>query len=146
MIFLLDSNVISELRKPRPHGAVLAWLKTTHQDEIGIPAVALGELQAGAEITRRQNPAKAAELELWIDEIEQGWQIVPIDAATAREWGRLMERKSKSLFEDAMIAATARVHGLIVVTRNLKHFAYFNVPLLNPFLTDPSVIGAEQID
>lgn len=146
MIFLLDSNVISELRKTRPHGAVSAWLKATNQEEIGIPAIVLGELQAGAEITRRQNPAKAAELELWIDEIEQGWQIVPLDADTAREWARLMERKSKILFEDAMIAATARVHGLVVVTRNLKHFVYFNVPALNPFLTDPTVIGAVQID
>lgn len=146
MIFLLDSNVISELRKTRPHGAVLAWLKATRQEEIGIPAVVLGELQAGAEITRRQNPAKAAELELWIDEIEQGWQIVPMDAATARQWARLMERKSKILSEDAMIAATARVHNLIVVTRNIKHFAYFDVPVLNPFLTGPAVIGAEQID
>jgi hypothetical protein len=54
-----------------------------------------------------------------------------------------MERKSKILFEDAIIAATARVHGMVVVTRNLKHFVYFNVPLLNPFLTDPTVIGAE---
>lgn len=146
MIFLLDSNVISELRKTRPHGAVLAWLKATRQEEIGIPAVVLGELQAGAEITRRQNPAKATELELWIDEIEQGWQIVPMDAATARQWARLLERKSKILSEDAMIAATARVHSLIVVTRNIKHFAYFDVPVLNPFLTDPTVIGAEQID
>jgi predicted nucleic acid-binding protein len=143
VIFLLDSNVISELRKTRPHGAALAWLKATRPEEIGIPAIVLEELQAGAEITRRQNPAKAAELEFWIDEIEQGWQIVPLDAATAREWARLMERKSKMLFEDAIIAATARVHGMVVVTRNLKHFVYFNVPLLNPFLTDPTVIGAE---
>jgi predicted nucleic acid-binding protein len=123
VIFLLDTNVISEVRKTRPHGAVLAWLRATGPEEIGIPAVVLGELQAGAEITRRQDPAKAAELECWIDEIERGWQIVPMDAAIAREWARLMERKNKILFEDAIVAATARVRGLIVVTSIVKHLA-----------------------
>lgn len=106
----------------------------------------IAELQAGAEITRRQDPVKAAELELWINHVVQVWQIVPMDAPIAREWARLMERKSKVLFEDAIIAATARVRGLIVVTRNLKHFAYFKVRVLDPFLTDPAVFGAEQID
>lgn len=108
-------------------------------EDIFIPAVVLGELQAGAEIARRQDAAKAAELDLWIDEIEGGWQIVPMDASIAREWGRLMEKKSKILFEDAIIAATARIHRLIVVTRNVKHFAQCEVPYLNPFLTDPAV-------
>jgi len=131
--FLLDSNVISELRRIKPHGAVLAWLDATPRDEIGVPAIVLGELQAGAEISRRQDPAKAAELEIWIDQIVFNWEIVPIDALIAREWGRLMERKGKALFEDAMIAATARIRQLIVVTRNVKDFAHFGVPVLNPF-------------
>jgi predicted nucleic acid-binding protein len=144
--FLIDSNVISELRKTRPHGAVLAWLAATRPEDIWVPAVVLGELQAGAEITRRQDPAKAEDLDRWIDEIEKSWQLVPMDAAIAREWARLMERKSKVLFEDAMIAATARIRGLAVVTRNIKHFANFNVPVLNPFLTDPKIVGADEID
>jgi predicted nucleic acid-binding protein len=141
--FLLDSNVISELRRIKPHGAVLAWLDATPHDEIAIPSIVIGELQAGAEISRRQDPAKAAELEMWIEEILFNWEIVPIDALIAREWGRLMERKSKVLFEDAMIAATARVRQLVVVTRNVKDFAHFGVQVLNPFLTNPTVSGAK---
>lgn len=96
MIFLLDSNVVSELRKNKPHGAVLAWFKATRREDIAIPAIVLGELQAGAEITRRQDPAKAAQIEHWIDEIAASWQVVPLDALIAREWARLMERKSRN--------------------------------------------------
>ena len=145
MRFLLDSNAISELRKTKPHGAVLTWLSATPREEIGVPAIVIGELQAGAEISRRQDPSKAAELELWIDEIVFNWEIVPMDAFIAREWGRLMERKSKVLFEDAMIAATARIRQLIVVTRNAKDFAHFGVRILNPFLTNPTISGAANI-
>lgn len=134
MIYLLDSNVVSELRKTKPHGAVLAWLRATPGEDISIPAIVITELQTGAEITRRQDTAKAAELERWIDEIIQTWQVVPMDAAIARECARIMEGKSKALFEDGLIAATARVHNLTVVTRNVKDFAYFNVKVLNPFL------------
>ena len=68
-----------------------------------------------------------------------------MDAFIAREWGRLMERKSKVLFEDAMIAATARIRQLIVVTRNAKDFAHFGVRILNPFLTNPTISGAANI-
>ncbi len=145
MKYLLDSNVVSELRKNRPHGAVLAWLGETQSEEICIPAIVLGELQAGAEITRRQDSAKAAELDHWIDEIAQTWQVLPMDGQIAREWGRLMEKKSKALFEDAMIAATARVHDLVVITRNVKDFARFGVKVLNPFVADlPGGGGAPE--
>jgi predicted nucleic acid-binding protein len=131
--FLLDSNVVSELRKNRPHGAVIAWLHSLRAEDIGVPAIVLGELQAGAEITRKQDTAKAADLDRWIDEIANGWEVVDLDAAIAREWARLVDRRTRSLFEDAMIAATARVHSLIVVTRNTKDFESFDVEVLNPF-------------
>jgi toxin FitB len=131
--FLLDSNVISELRKIRPHGGVTAWLESVRDEDLGIPSIVLGELQAGTEITRKQDLAKAAELDRWIDEVAEGWDIVDLDAATAREWARLVGRRDRSRFEDAMIAATARVHDLTVVTRNIKDFENFEVKLLNPF-------------
>lgn len=133
MQFLLDSNVVSELRKNRPHGAVVAWLQSIPPDDIGIPAIVLGELQAGAEITRKQDQQKAAEIDQWIDRIARIWQVVELDAAIAREWAKLVDRRNRSLFEDAMIAATARVYKFTVVTRNTKDFESFDIELLNPF-------------
>ena len=143
MLYLLDSNVISELRKTKPHGAVVAWFQATGSADIGIPSIVLTELQAGAEITRRQDAVKASQLEQWIDEVIRKWEIVPMDSAIARECARIMEGKSKVLFEDGLIAATARIRQLIVVTRNVKDFAHFGVQVLNPFLTNPTISGSK---
>jgi len=131
--FLLDSNVVSELRKSRPHGAVLTWIDATPAEAIGIPAIVLGELQGGAEVTRKQDPAKAAELDRWIDRIARLWEVVDVDGAIAREWAKLVGRRNRSLFEDALIAATARIYSLTVVTRNTRDFEKFGVAVLDPF-------------
>jgi toxin FitB len=93
----------------------------------------IGELQAGVVKTRRHDPLKAEELEGWIDAICRTHNVLPIDVAVSREWAVLMDRRSRVLIEDAMIAATARVHGLTVATRNVKDFAIFSVPVINPF-------------
>jgi toxin FitB len=135
--YLFDTNVVSELRKTKPHGAVLAWFDDLHREEIFVSAVTLGELQAGAEITRKQDPAKAAQIERWVDRLADSYQILPMDAACFREWGRLMHCKSQELVEDGMIAATARVHGLVVATRNESDFRALDVPFVNPFKTPP---------
>lgn len=132
-MYLLDTNVISELRKVKPHGAVLAWFDTVHPHEITIPAVVIGEIQDGAEITRKQDPTKAAAIEGWLDFVMSNFEILPMDGAMFREWARLMSGKSDDLSGDAMIAATARVSNLIVVTRNVRDFAPFKVRVLNPF-------------
>lgn len=132
-MYLLDTNIVSELRKPRPHGAVVAWLEARTDAELAISAVTLGEIQAGIEITRAQDARKAAELEAWADQLASSLNVLPMDAACFRQWGRLMHRQSDTVSEDAMIAATAQVHRLTVVTRNLRDFARFEVPLLNPF-------------
>jgi predicted nucleic acid-binding protein len=108
-VYLLDTNVIFELRKPRPHGAVLAWLQAVDNANLQLASVSLGEIQAGIEITREQ------------------------DAAKATAWAQLMHRRSDTLYEDAMIVAIALVHGLTVVTRNVKDFDGFGVALFNPF-------------
>lgn len=132
-MFLLDTNVVSELRKPNPHGAVLEWLRSVDEASLFISVVTLAEIQAGIEITREQDAPKAAELEAWLELLAAAYNVLPMDAATFRSWARLMHRKSDTLYEDAMIAATARVHKLTVVTRNLSDFATFEVDLLNPF-------------
>jgi len=131
--YLLDTNVVSELRKPKPHGAVVAWVKTLRPEQVFLSAVTIGELQAGVEVTRRNDAAKAREIEDWLNQVEASFTALPMDSACFREWARLMTGKSPELIEDAMIAATARVHGLHVATRNERDFRQFQVGAFNPF-------------
>ena len=134
-MYLLDMNVVSELRRPRPHGAVIAWLERVPDSELYLSAVTIGELQVGVEVTREHNLAKAAEIEAWLERVASTFNILPMDALIFRCWARLMHRQSDKLIEDAMIAATAEVHNLTVVTRNLRDFAHFGTKTLNPFRT-----------
>lgn len=136
-MYLLDTNIISELRRPRPHGAVLAWLRAVADGDLHLSAVTLGEIQAGIELTRNQDAAKADEIERWLDLVAASYNVLPMDAQTFRLWARLMHRRSDTLYEDAMIAATAKLHQLTVVTRNVSDFAHFDVALLNPFEPGP---------
>ncbi len=133
MAFLLDTNVVSELRKPRPHGAVLAWLQGIDDADLYLASVTLGEIQAGIELTREQDGAKADEITRWLDQVSGSFNILTMDGPAFRCWAQLMHRQSDTLYEDAMIAAIARVHQLTVVTRNVTDFHPFDVPLLNPF-------------
>jgi predicted nucleic acid-binding protein len=131
--YLLDTNVVSELRKPKPHGAVLAWLRPLRDEQIYLSAVTLGELQAGVERLRPQDRMKASEIETWIDHLSASSQILPMGTVCFREWARLMEGMPDHLLEDVMIAATARVHQLTVATRNERDFARLRVEIVNPF-------------
>ncbi len=137
MTFLLDNNVVSELRKNRPHGAVVAWRRSVPLHQVAIPVVVIAEIQDGIEITRKQDTAKAMEFEGWLDGVMSYYTILPADGNIFREWARLMQGKSTDLSADAMIAATARVLRLIVVTRNVKDFKQFNVEVFNPFSYSP---------
>lgn len=132
-MYVLDTNVISEFRKPRPHGAVVAWVSARPSQALFLSAMTIGEIQAGIEITREQDPPKAAEIEAWLEEVCATHAILPMDAIAFRAWARLMRHRSGHLIEDAMIAATALVHGFTVVTRDIRDFANFGVPLVNPF-------------
>ena len=132
-MYLLDTNIISELRKPRPHGAVLAWINSVPDSDLHISAVSLGEIQVGIEITREQDGDKADQIQRWADLVASSYNVLPMDAEAFRTWARLMHRRSDTLYEDAMIAATAICRGLVVVTRNVKDFKHFDVRLFNPF-------------
>jgi predicted nucleic acid-binding protein len=132
-MYLLDTNVVSELRRLRPHGAVVAWLSFIPESELHISAVTIGEMQVGVELTRRNDAAKAAAIDRFLDQVVSDFAIVPMDAAMFRLWARLMQRKPVQLSGDAMIAATALVKGLKVATRNMKDFEPFEVETFNPF-------------
>jgi toxin FitB len=132
-VFLLDTNVISETRKPRPHGAVLAWLGIVRPEDMQLSAITLLELQQGAERTKRQDATTAQRLNLWISGLAATMTILPADGEVCRETARIMVSKSPDLFQDAFIAATARVHHLTVVTRNVRDFSHFDVLTFNPF-------------
>jgi predicted nucleic acid-binding protein len=131
--YLLDTNVVSELRKPRPHGGVVAWLASLDEAQLYISAVTLGEIQAGIELTREQDPEKAQEIDAWLALVLDAYSVLPMDAAAFRAWARLVHRKSNTLYEDAMIAATAQVHGLTVATRNVADFQALGFEVFNPF-------------
>ena len=133
MAFLLDTNVVSELRRPRPHGGVVAWIRSIDDAELYLASVTIGEIQAGIELTRDQDSAKADAIERWLDQVCNTFNILIIDGPAFRRWAQLMHSQSDTLYEDAMIAAIAKVHQLTVVTRNVGDFSHFEVPLLNPF-------------
>jgi toxin FitB len=101
--------------------------------QLAIPAVVLAEAQAGVELTRKQDPAKASELDTWIDNLEAYYAIVPADGAILREWARLMNGKTLNFSADAMVAATARILGSTVATRNEKDFHLLGAQIFNPF-------------
>ncbi len=132
-MYLLDTNVVSEFRRLRPHGAVLAWLSAVEDADLNISAVTLGEIQGGIELTREQDAAKAAVIELWADQVADTYNVLPMTAEVFRLWAKLMHKQSDTVYEDAMIAATALTHKLTVVTRNINDFERFGVKIINPF-------------
>ena len=132
-MYLLDTNVVSEFRRARPHGAVLSWLASVQESSLFVSVVTISEIQVGIEITRRRDEARAAELNAWVESVLGNYQFVPMDTTTFREWARITHGKPTQIMLDAMIAATAIVNGLTVVTRNVRDFEHFDVRILNPF-------------
>lgn len=132
-MYLLDTNVVSELRRPNPHPLVVDWIRGIPDEHLYLSAVTIGEIQAGIELTREQDARKAKGLETWLNQVLATYNILAVDAAAFREWAKLMHRRSDTLLQDALIAAVAIVHRLIVVTRNVRDFEPFGVEIINPF-------------
>lgn len=132
-MYLLDTNVLSELRRFKPHGAVVAWLESVPDASLRVSAVTLREIQAGIEKLRGRDAVKAREIEFWADKVEETFAVIPVDARIFRLHARWMHERTENAYEDALIAATAHVHGLTVATRNTKDFAGYDVSVFDPF-------------
>ena len=131
---LLDTNVVSALRRPDRHPQVAHWVAARQPEELFLSAVTIGEIWRGIAQQERRNAPFAHELTVWLARLltQYGGRVLPFDVPAAQRWGRL----SASLGYDSadlMIAATALEHGLIVVTRNVRHFEPTGVRVLNPF-------------
>lgn len=135
MSFLIDTNVISEVRKGmRCDHAVAAWWTSVDEDELWLSVLVVGEIRKSAVLARPRDPDKATMFELWLEELVArfGPRILAIDGAIAEEWGRLAAIRPVPVV-DALLAATAKTHGLTLVTRNIADVAGLGVKVLNPF-------------
>lgn len=138
MSYLIDTNVISELRKgKRADPAVVSWFASLDDDEVFLSALTLGEIRRGIESIRRRDSAAASALESWLGRIAEAHRdrIVVVDRAIAEEWGRINAPDPLPVV-DGLLAATARVAGLTLATRNTEDIARSGVSFLNPF--DPA--------
>lgn len=138
MTFLLDTNVVSELAKPQPNATVVQWLHEADEDSLFLSVITLAELRFGVE--RLAAGARRSRLEAWIREELAGrfeGRILTVDEGVAEMWGQVLassEAQGRRMnLMDCFLAATARVHGLILVTRNGEDFSGFAGELLNPW-------------
>ena len=136
MTYLLDTNVLSELPKgPRCNAHVATWFSGVADEALCPSVLVVGEIRGGIEAVRRRDPRRAGTLERWLVRLarDPADRILPIDRAVAEEWGRLGAVRTVSVV-DLLLAATARVHGLTLVTRNVRDVEWTGVPCLNPFV------------
>lgn len=137
MTYLLDTNVLSEAHRPAGAASVKAWLVGVPAESLFISVLVVGEIRRGVERLRRRDPTQAALFDRWLGQLEHDFaeRIVPITAEIADEWGRLNARDPLPVV-DSLLAATARVHGWTLVTRNVADIERTGVTLFNPF--DPT--------
>ena len=139
MSLLLDTNVLSELRKGnRANARVRGWFAGVSSEEIHLSVLVVGELRRGIERIRARDARQAAALERWLTRVvtDHGERILPVDRRVADQWGRLSAVRPVSVV-DTLLAATALVHGLVLVTRNVSDVAWTGVSYLNPFDSAP---------
>jgi toxin FitB len=133
--FLLDTNVVSELRKgARADRNVVAWFERLDTDELYLSVLVVGEIRRGIERIRRRDPKSAAAFDRWLSSLSAGFEdrILPVDRHVAEEWGRMNVPNPLPVL-DALMAATAKVHGFVLATRNVRDVASTGVRTLNPF-------------
>lgn len=135
MAFLLDTNVVSEVRKPRPQPAVLRWFEAAPAADLFLSVLVVGETEQGLSRLRTRDPQQAAAHRRWLARLRRDFadRLLDIDEEVALEWGRLNAREPLPVV-DGLLAATALVHGLTLVTRNVRDFRGCGVPLLDPFV------------
>lgn len=134
MSFLLDTNVVSEVRRRSPNPQVVAWFAAQRQEDLYLSALTVGELRQGVEGLRRRDARSAQELDRWLTGLLSAYadHVVPVSAAVADNWGRLNVPDRLPVI-DGLLAATALVHGWTFVTRNGADVARTGVRTLNPF-------------
>jgi predicted nucleic acid-binding protein len=132
--FLLDTNVVSEIRKPRPNPNLQAWLASVPEADLYLSVLVVGEIRQGVERLRRRDPARVAPYEVWLSELVRQFadRLVPITAEVCEEWGRLNVPDPRPVV-DGLMAATAKVRGWTFVTGNVADLARADVRLLDPF-------------
>jgi predicted nucleic acid-binding protein len=132
--YLLDTNVVSELRKRDPDPNVLAWYERVQGPRLFLSVLTLGEIRIGIERSRRKDPVKAASLEKWLTRLEASYgdRVVPVDSAIADAWARLSVPGPLPII-DGLLAATASVRDWTLVTRNMADIARAGVRVINPF-------------
>ncbi len=133
-MIVLDTVVLSEMRKTRPSAKVVEWLSRQRETDLYLSVVSLGEIERGIEQQRKPNPAFARELARWLETLLQLYadRLLPVSASIARRWGLLSAQLGPD-GADLLIAATALTHGLAVATRNVRHFKATGVQVVNPF-------------
>ena len=135
MAFLLDTNIVSELRRgDAANAGVINWFDGQSPRELFLSVLTVGEIRQGVEQLRVKDKPQAARLDRWVTGLVQFYEdrLIYVDGDVAEEWGRLRAARSVPVV-DALIAATARVHDLTLVTRNVRDFAKLRVRLVNPF-------------
>ena len=134
-MFLLDTDVLSALRRRERHPEAARWLAAQRIADLYLSAVTVGEIERGIAKQHHRDPSFARELSVWLDRVLAwyGDQVLDIDVPTTRRWGRLSGDLGHES-ADLIIAATALEHGLTVVTRNVRHFEPAGVKVLNPFV------------
>jgi predicted nucleic acid-binding protein len=135
MTYLLDTNVLSETRKPRRDPGLMAWISATSPADLYLSVLTIGEIEQGvARLLHRGDHQQAAVFGSWLDDVvrEFGERVIPITARIARQWGRRSSAHPAPAV-DALIAATARAHDWTLVTRNTRDFEHSDGRVLNPF-------------